>query len=389
MRPWAVATVVAAGSLLHALALEGTDPIEDEHFHAAQIRRMARGDFGLDPEVTTLPGYHVILAAAAGGTGLTSLAGLRAFSALIALGSVPIFHLARRWLGHPEDGLVSLQYFFLPVLFPFHGLVYTDGLAVALVLASLALALRGRAVCSAFAAAAAVLVRQTSVVWVPLAAALSVRRDGWGSRTRLGLAAHAATLAAFAVFVVANQGVAIGDREQHPFPVLESGNIWLFLALCFVCFLPLHVARAPDVLRSARDYRRLAAVLVALVVAGVSTFQSDHPYNVSPTYLRSQWLAFLTASQVHRLAAAAVMAWTALSLLSTPLAGGLGALFWVSTVLALAPAWLVEPRYSAVPMTLYLLLREPGPAWAERMTLVTHVTCCLFLTAGLSERVVP
>src|SRR5258706_16378836 len=66
--------------------------VEDEVVHANQIRRFIRGQFFVDPDLTTVPGYHAVVAAAGWLASDSSTAFLRGVQVLLSLASVVVFH---------------------------------------------------------------------------------------------------------------------------------------------------------------------------------------------------------------------------------------------------------------------------------------------------------
>jgi alpha-1,2-glucosyltransferase len=138
----------------------------DEEVHYDQIARFARGDLSLNPALTTLPGYHALLGLIGYVTGVTNIPFMRFLSFLIGLATIGVFGLISRELYRDAGFLRVLQLAFLPILFPFFFLLYTDVLSLLFVLLAFFFILRERPTLAAVMSLAGVLVRQTNIVWL-------------------------------------------------------------------------------------------------------------------------------------------------------------------------------------------------------------------------------
>ena len=383
-------------------------------FHVPQARHYCAGEWEVwDSKITTFPGIYV--AAAVAGRALAplgfeacSLAQLRALGVVFLAGSCALLAGVLRELHGPAAapaGATALQALALS-LFPLHlfyaHLYYTDVPAVFFLLLCYYLCLRGRGWASALAGAGAVLMRQTNAVWVVFVLCVGVHRTlrpaggghkrepppralpggfpeardllraAWARRGDLvrRFGALALVPAGFALFVVRNGGVAVGDKDAHR-PVLHFAQL-LYFCSCSLGFLaPLLPDPLLNTLRAAAAAPRGRSVLAAgalctacLLAAHRSTLV--HPYILadnrhSTFYLwrhllgRGPWVRYALVPG-HALAAAAVGRWASAE------APPLVALAWaLATAATLVPAHLVELRYFNVP---FLLLCAHGPPWA-------------------------
>src|SRR5687767_980251 len=102
----------------------------DEPHHVEQIRLLMRGEWRIIPKLTTVPGYHAIIAAVGWVLGLDNVAALRACSFVLSLATlVVLFAYARTASGERASERLA-QIAFLPFLFPFFFLLYTDVAAI-------------------------------------------------------------------------------------------------------------------------------------------------------------------------------------------------------------------------------------------------------------------
>lgn len=366
----AAALALVTALLLH-LPAAALDRQGDEGHHYRQIQRFCSADWTLEPRLTTFPGFHALLAAIAAPAGrCDDVAFLRLVNTLIGAAGVVLFHLARRALAG-DDLLRTAQFAMLPVLAPYHAQLYTDSLATTLVLAALALSVR-RPAPGAALAGVSLLVRQTNAPWIVFLAldqALGATGN-WRARAAAGVRAAwpgLVALAGFAVFVLVHGGVALKERKAHPVG-LHVGNVWLFFGLAGLLLLP-HAVSA------VRASPRVAAVAAA-VAAGLFllTFAVDHPYNRFGGFLRNDLLLAVERGGAARVVAASFVA-TGAALVAAR-AGVLPRALWIPLAMALVPPWLLEQRYTIVPLAMLLLylpgdakqVEVPAVAWSAALT---------------------
>jgi len=126
---------VVLGALFVAglLAMRHRGVYTDELNHYSQIELFLRGEFRVFTRyLTTIPGYHAIVAAILKMTGGESLDAARLVNAAFALIAVAGFHALRKRLWPGTETLATAQLLALPILVPLFFLVYTDVLAIAL-----------------------------------------------------------------------------------------------------------------------------------------------------------------------------------------------------------------------------------------------------------------
>jgi alpha-1,2-glucosyltransferase len=159
-----VLTALLLGSFFYVLSF--SDLYGDEEVHYDQIRRFACGDLSLNSWLTTLPGYHALLGLIGYVTGVTNIPFMRFLSFLIGLATIGVFGLINREISRNAEFLRILQFAFLPILFPFFFLLYTDVLSLLFVLLAFFCILRERTTLAAVMSLAGTLVRQTNIVWL-------------------------------------------------------------------------------------------------------------------------------------------------------------------------------------------------------------------------------
>jgi hypothetical protein len=380
--------------------------VADELFHRHEIVTLLGGKLEIVNRLTMLPGYHVVIALLARLTGAEDLEALRLLSALISVPVIAAFYATARQLSPRFAAVATLQLAFLPILFPLLFLLYTDAFSLLLVLGSVLLALRHRRHAAAVVALVSVLVRQSNILCLAFVLGLIYLEDHGPSlsRDRLGAALRQNVLfvlglAGFAVFAVVNGGVTMGDQSAHPLQ-LSLGNVYLFLFLYFFLALPVNLAGLRRALARLADPRVLAA---ALLLYGVFmlTFVNDHPYNQITVrtfkyisnppvghapFLRNELLHLATRSAVTRTVFFVPVLLSCLVLATTRLVQPRFLLLYPLLLALLTPSWLIEQRYSLVPLVLLLLARERRSPALEYATAALGLLASVCVAAGIGRQ---
>lgn len=381
---------VAAIRFSHGSAL--TDEVE----HFAQIHLFLRGDWRLVPSLTTIPGFHVAVAALLWPFGGDSLAAARFVCAAFGLLAIAGFHALRRAAMPGTQTLASAQFIVLPLLVPFFFIVYTDVLALALLLWATVATLAGRHWMSSLLLVALVCVRQNEVVWAGLLALLATwpswqraRLDAWREIAARGVP-YLAPVALFIAFWAWNGSISLSRTQAalHPDLSLHAGNIGLALVLAAL-LLPLHVIAGLREFAS-RAREAPAWLLLPLLVAGAFWFgfHADNPYNTAfPHYYLHNGFVHLAQNEPLARAGFAILAAAAVcGLARTRLHPPQALWLYPFAALFLAASWLVEVRYALVPFVLWLGFREPRSARVEYATLALWFTLAVFVYCGTMNR---
>ena len=375
--------------------------IGDEWVHWHQIARFVHHDYRVfDEYLTNIPGYHWLMTGLLWAVGADWLGPARAINSVFAFGAWAAFWFARRTL-HPDDAQrATAQMMFLPVIFPFWFMVYTDTLALALLLGATLATYRGRHVWSAIALIGSMAVRQNNVFWVCFLALMTLwplwRDAGWRPwrvwRESIALAwPYAMAVAVFLAYWAWNGSISYSNAQgtnAHPDVKFDVGNPY-FLLLIAGCLMPLHVVVG---------LRRFVAkskswpwwwLLPVVVFGGFAwLFQVHHPYNVfeGDYFLRN---TLLQNVQKH-----VGLWWPLFGGIATLAACGLAFTRFVRpevrwllplSLLFVGASWLIETRYAVVPMALLLLLRVPERDWIERATLAWWIGIATWFAVGIFD----
>ncbi|KAI8811171.1 alpha-1,2-glucosyltransferase ALG10-A [Cladochytrium replicatum] len=407
-----VQLTIALSGLAHVLfnaTLSG--PYMDEIFHIPQAQSFCRGDFSYDPKITTPPGLYLISAAilAPFGSEQCSAFNLRVTGGLFQLLIVFMIGRCHRQI-HPsaprsvrEWTAANLAFF--PVHFFSALLFYTDSGSTFFVLAAYSMALDGRHAAAALFGGISLWFRQTNVIWlvfitgVSVVRFLSVSHYGTKKKARFrdlpvseitssaelwkfvwtfvaeviaqlpaiisSLWPYLLAISSFAVFVIWNKGIVIGDRSNHQ-PTTHFPQVLYFLAFsAFFAFPALNpLTSASELLGKLKSISFFISLVISTGLAFISVryFTIHHPFLLSDNrhYTFYVWRLFRRFPTLHYLAIPGYVAagWLCLNSLAQQ-QGLLWLLGYIAAVLLqLVPSPLMEFRYYILP---YFMLRLHMP----------------------------
>ncbi|MEJ5207818.1 hypothetical protein [Denitratimonas sp. CY0512] len=257
-----------------ALVLPGT-PILDDVVHWSQVKRFLNGDYRVYADaLTNVPGYHWLLTGLLWSFGSDALGPMRVVTALMLVVCVLLFHRIRLRL-HPADAQrASAQFFFLPVMFVYGYMAYTDVPALMFLLAALLATIHARHRTSALLLLASMAMRQNHVLWVVFLAVLaawpalvrvarlwavdrgSIRAWGqWAASISVIVWPYVLATLCFLAYWAWNGSISYStaqSRAVHPDLRLDAGNPVYLAALAALLF-PLQMAAGGGVWSRARD----------------------------------------------------------------------------------------------------------------------------------------
>jgi alpha-1,2-glucosyltransferase len=361
----------------------------DERDGYDQIMRFTRSVTDLNPEISSVRGYHLAVAMILRLIGNTSTAVVRYTVTLVNLLAVVAVYLMARTVDPHAAGLKTLQFFFMPIMTLYFLLMYTDHFSTALVLFSILLTIRRRYALGALVAVISVFVRQTNIVWLLFDNTLFYLQEyGWNlslKRILTHLSRSWLTWVGcllFVVFVVVNGGFAVGQKEMHPL-ALSLENIYFGLFLLVILFLPLTLVSAVKVFRLVQRKPAVLLLVIPFFFLFLLTFTNSHPFNQYPWFIRNKMLMFFASGLVERVPYFAFIGYGILVLAVTKLLRKEYYLIYPASVLTLVPMTLVEQRYAMIPIALFLLFRKTGSPVVEYLTLALMIVTTVWLLPGI------
>jgi alpha-1,2-glucosyltransferase len=381
---WLAGAIVIGHSAVTASVMLPVSEYSDEVFHAEQVERYCRGDTERREGITMLLGYHLITSAIASLQGDCSRELMRKLNVGWGLAVTLFGFLILQARGAENPAMRTLGFHWLPVLFPYYFFIYTDVLALVLMLLALYLSIRRYWVVAGLVASVSIAVRQTNALMLIIITLLALvdtpRSTAFGAWLKEFLRKSWSSLlglTGFAIFVVRNHGIAVGDRDSHPMG-LHIGNFAFLLFLLAFAALPVNLERIW------RERERLVRTgfglaLSVLFFAYLYLFKVENPYNEHDNFLRNVVVLWATKNLLTK------------TLFFIPIALGFAALWttpfmrrsdWVwlpVLILGLLPESLIEQRYAILPLTLWMLTRRDGSPFAESLTAVFNLGVSMWL----------
>lgn len=353
----------------------------DEMDNYPQIINFINLNFTLG-EISAVPGYHALVAVIAKLFGCTSVGALRAISLVFSFLSVVVFYFIAGKLSGEPAFIKTLHYFFLPILFIFFFLLYTDVLSLLLVLLTFLLVLKKQYHLAGVAGILSMAVRQNNVMWLGFFV-LYIFFENYSLRFSTAVLKEyfkkiwvfVLAFMLFVVFVYLNGGVAVGDAKAHPAFKLSAGNIYFFLFCFFFILLPLNIYNLTAIWRFIKSNKIVFLLLPLLYIVYLFTFQNDHPYNniAEGYFIRNKILTYVNSGYWQKSIFFIPVACAALSICVTPLLKSTFFLLYPFTILFLLPSWLIEPRYYLIPFVLFLLCRKSTSKLVDYSTIVYFI----------------
>lgn len=381
---WVLGFLLVALLMWVSIIFLGSSKYVDESDHIRQIHRFMNGNYHVMSSITTVPGYHAVIAIVASMFGNPSPEQIRLISLVFSLLSIRIFYLSAKKLGAKDPYTRTLQYVFLPVSFVYFPLLYTDIFSLLLILAVLYFALSKRYTVSALFSLAALAVRQNNVVWIAffwfytyiLENGFSFSLKKISTHIRDG-AGYIVAGVLFLVFVWLNNGVAFGDQERHQVG-FYMGNIYFFLVVLGVLFLPITISSLRKIDRIFFKQHIVPGMIIGIVLVSLFLIfpPGIHQYNLKLKFLRNIILSFGYHQYVWAYALAIFSGCLTLSLMTFERKS---LILFPFVIAYLAPSFLVEQRYLIIPLVLILLFRKETNRRVEYANMIYF----LLLSSGL------
>jgi len=359
----------------------------DEKDYYPQIIRFASGDYTVDPNISALPTYHALQACISKITGITDVVFFRFINVLFALMAIAMFLRTDKALSNDDSLLKTLQFTFLPFIFPYFLLIYTDVLSMMLMLTAFYFFVKKNYQWCGIFSIMGCMVRQNNIMWLGMFLVLSYLEISQGGVGIKGFVAYlkkywsfAAGVLLFIIFVALNKGIAVGDKSMHPPFSIQLGNVYFFLFLHFILFLPLHLSNAKNIFHFISKYKIVLLGVALFYVVFMFTFHNTHPYNTQwgNYFLRNRLLILFSCTNVHKIIFFLPVCYAVLSLCVTPLKSKYFWLMYATAFLFLIPSWLIEQRYYMIPFAFFLLMKKEDKKWMEVVTLGVFVLMSAF-----------
>ncbi|GLQ92352.1 hypothetical protein [Dyella acidisoli] len=385
--------VIWVASLVESLRAGRMRHIGDELVHIPQIESFLHGNYVANDALTMIPGYHLLVAVLLQITNVHSISAMRVITSLFGLLAALIFYLIRRTVNDSSPLKRAMMFLFLPLLYPYDFLIYTDVLSAALVLAAMLAVLKRRHMLSAAALTLSIFVRQNNVVWVGFMAMFAIwpilQEGQWQvGRTfkdvfRAGLP-YLLPLSIFIGYWAWNGTIALEKSQAYGHPDLQwhRGNIYFFLFLVFVFFPNQVWFCVKDFF--AKVWERPQMVLIPLVVFALAKLDGNFANLVAEhSIFHNGVIAVVRSGLGYHILFSALCALAACCLVCTRFAVSQGWLIYPFSAFYLSSSWMIENRYSIIPLVLWMGLQQVRNEKADSFVLLAWVVISVTLTHGI------
>jgi alpha-1,2-glucosyltransferase len=344
-------------------------PLVDESVHFLQAQMFAHGNWTIHPFLATWPTMNLLVSASLKIFGTDALIAARATIAFCAFVGAIGFYQVGCHFDSQTATMRTGQFFLLPIVLPYCGLVYTDIPALAALLWLLYSVVKQRPILFCVTGLLAVALRQSNIVWLLAAAAMyfyEARDRGGTSKTLPSIAVFSATVGLLWLIVVWNVGgVALTSATQasHFMKLRGLPNIEFAIGLGGFLFLPILASSVPRLTASSKHLRWIIALTILTAFVGL-TFLVKHSDNTDPgviDYFLHNWVLYEITDSTLLWVFALCVAGFAIAFAYFPLHSEVAPvkipLFAVAAIYLL-PFWLIEPRYYIPLYALFSLFRQ-------------------------------
>jgi alpha-1,2-glucosyltransferase len=374
----------------------------DEGFHTPQIWAFFSGDYRIETSLTVLPLYHAIIAGVLKAVGYFSIPFARFVHLCIACLALPVFWQICNFLRHQESDTRTLQFLLFPIILPFFSLIYTDIPALLFVLLMVLYTLKKSYYAAAAFALIAVFMRQTNLIWLGFCGILIVGEHWphlfnrrWASFKHeflplfFKLLPYALTTLAAGSFFYFNGGVAVGDSHQHQISINLS-NLYFFLLLSFVFFLPYNLAYTQHIFGILKDKPKVWYAIAMCFVVYMATYSNSHQYNSFGLsfYLRNVVLHYTVEFPVAKALTFLPICWSALTFYVLAAEAKVKWRIWAVyafIAISVLPLPLVEQRYYIVAFVMFLAFKPSTHPLADRFCLFMYLPMSAALLYFISQ----
>lgn len=367
-------------------------PASDEGVHAGQIWQFYNRNYSVSPRLTMLPVYHHIMAFIIRQIGIYGDPLLRFQSMLVSLCVLPVYWLLAHRYFKKNSRIRVLNLFFLPLMFPFFFMIYTDIWALLAVGIVVHLVLSGKYFLSFVPAVIAVALRQDMIIWILFAFLLTLFSgiDGFNKENAIRLYKNLLTRCVpliivffgFAVFVYLNKGIAVGEKDAHH-ATFNLTNVYVYLLCSWFVFFPLNVYSLKSISNWVRRPWVLCLILIAFPIY-MGTYSNTHGYNQANAlfWLHNYLLDLMTRLRWFRALLYIPIVWMLLTLLTMPWPDKRFKLLLFVIPISILLHPLVEPRYYFPAFAFLCVWRPNLPFYYELISLFVSIPLAAFITFG-------
>lgn len=367
--------------------------LADENDYFLSITEITKGHMTQNTLLrdSALPGYIFTLSALVKLTGSVSIQTVRLVSLIFSFASVVVFFLAARIISGRFAYTKTLQYVFSPVYFPFFFLIYTDIFSLLFVMLFFYLYLRKHYIASGIFTLLSLCIRQDNLFWIGFLFLLAIvdthaytlQKKALGKllkQTAISLAG----ILILGIFIVFNGGSAsMGGKQYTPISV-HLGNIYFYLFLLFIFFLPMHCVNIRKIFHFLKE-KPWVLVIFAVFNLTVFFFQIDHPLNQMTHYyfLRNRLFSIIFHTFTYKIILYVVLLWTELSCCVVQFWENKYYYIYPVILLSLSFHWMIEPRYLFPSLLFFILFKKEKNISLEIDTIMYFILLTAVIMLGI------
>jgi len=374
----------------------------DERPHSEQISKLINNNIYLESSLTVIPGYHYIISMLCKIFNLKTLNDMRMFTTILYfIFLIPIFYLSTH-----KNIIKTLQFFFLPIIFVFWFLVYTDLTSLLFILISCMFLKYKKYNFAGLFISLSLYIRQNNLFWMfYIMFVIFIHNNKRWFIEILDLLIQGNTkifktlweyikimkvffigILFFIIYFLYNGGIVLGsDVKNHPIS-FHFGNIWFFFFILFLCFLPIMLYRINNVINYVKNNKKYMPMFLGIFLIGLGTFVNTHKYNQYPMFLRNKFLLFFTSNPLYTILFFIIVLYTILCVLTMDYNNKYIKYIFIFNVLYLGLSWLIDVRYYFIAITFFILMKKrEKELYIEIYQIIYSIFFSLFMFYGMYQ----
>jgi alpha-1,2-glucosyltransferase len=378
--------------LLFFLRIQDQQLYVDEGNHLNQIQRFVRGDTSMNQILLMIPGYHLMVAGVVWVFKITRQEDVRGVAFIINCIAIIAAYLVSHTFDKKGSILKTIQFVFLPIIFPYYFLIYTDIVSLVCILFAYYFVSRKKYFFSGLFASLSIFIRQNNIVWLfMLYFLLYVSIYGFTS-SRRAILTHVVKgfmyyfgIIGLIIYMAVQKGISSGLFANELLGISWSllGNIYFFLFVYAVLFFPRFIFSFRSIIVLILRKKWILLGIALFFVVFLLTFKNDHPYNHTIWFIRNRLLEYFSYSLWNKTMFFLGVIIGVFTLLRTPLMHKKAYIIYPFSFLYLLPLWLIELRYYFIPFTLILLLSKRSRNKVEYIQLVYMIIMSIVVFEGI------
>lgn len=377
------------------ISLSKTSYLSDEWAHFQTINDIATNNISQETfsRNAQLPGYYFFMAIFKKYFPLLELHGMRNIQMIFSILTIGIFYKLAKDFDPQHAELKTIQFTLLPVLSIFWFFIYSEALSLFFVLLSFYTLRHKKYALSWITAFLSILCRQNNIIFILFFViyhwinnySFPVNQTKITSYMR-EVSGFGVTFIFLALFLIINKTPALADLHENPLTI-HLENPYQFLLVLTLVYLPLILNNYRKFIRWIKEYSLIFSVWMVGIIIYLLFFRGDNTFNgdAYSFWLHNKILYIWTANIWHKILFYIPITIGFLFLATTSLIEKNNWLIYLFSFLFLALSWLIEPRYTILPFTFFMLFRKVNATKFEVIENIYLVLLNTFLISGIAS----